>query len=320
MRQSFVWSIGILALAAVAGSATSAENKCRAAKVKAVAQTIAARAKCLSKGLAKAEYPDPACLGRAEMQLVDRFAKADAKSGCPTRDDLPIIESNVDSLINNNFVGQVNDPPHGGDCDAAKVKAAGRNAKAKLACHARAIGKARAVDPACLARADDVFEGRVAAAEAQFTADCTTLGDAAGYEASIDVFVRHFVTSLAPPTTTTTTTLPGGLCANDQYPTCGGTCPAGFVCLPLDLVQGDVSATRCQCIALGEMCGGALGPELCDYIGPPCSVLVEQYLVTLGGTCPSGQICLVDFTGSGCRTGPPPPGPACQVVASAACP
>jgi hypothetical protein len=121
-------------------------------------------------------------------------------------------------------------------------------------------------------------------------------------------------TTTTTTTTPTTTTIPDGPCADDQYPACGGACPSGEVCLPLDLVAGDLSDTRCRCIVQGEVCGGSVGGDVC-LPAPLCILpLIEAALRALGGTCPLGQVCLVDFTGSGCNS------VACGVVASAACP
>lgn len=89
-------------------------------------------------------------------------------------------------------------------CQVAKVKAAGAKATAKLACHAKAIGKGVAVDSECLAKAEARFLAAFAKAEAPGA--CPTSGDATAVEALVDGFVGDVLGAVGPSTTTTITT------------------------------------------------------------------------------------------------------------------
>lgn len=60
-------------------------------------------------------------------------------------------------------------------CAAAKTKAAGAAVFAKAKCHQAALAKMTAVDPTCLAKADQKLAGAFAAAEAK--GGCATTGD-----------------------------------------------------------------------------------------------------------------------------------------------
>jgi hypothetical protein len=82
-------------------------------------------------------------------------------------------------------------------CTAAKLKATGKKASAKLKCHEKAVLKGLAVDPACLAKAEEKFTDAFAKAEAK--GGCLTNGDAASIEALVDTFVDDTVDALEPP-------------------------------------------------------------------------------------------------------------------------
>ena len=86
-------------------------------------------------------------------------------------------------------------------CGAAKLKAAGAAASARLACHALAAQKGLVVDGTCLDAAfgklDDAFAKAEAAAKKAGTV-CPTGIDAAGTEAAIGTFVGDVVAALRP--------------------------------------------------------------------------------------------------------------------------
>src|SRR5262245_61660751 len=72
-------------------------------------------------------------------------------------------------------------------------------------------------------------------------------------------------------------------CGDAAYPTCGGRCPAGFVCLPV-LLESPIGPTfpDCRCAPVGVACVGPHDPQSCE-----------------GGTCPPGLACHM-FTLFGC--------------------
>ncbi len=73
-------------------------------------------------------------------------------------------------------------------CTSAKLKAAGKNAAAKLGCHARAASKGVPVDGECVARADEALVKAFGKAEAK--GGCLTAGDAGAVEGTVDGFVQ----------------------------------------------------------------------------------------------------------------------------------
>src|SRR5262245_51842612 len=75
-------------------------------------------------------------------------------------------------------------------CRAAKFKAAATEAKSKLTCHGTAAKKGEPVDPACLARAELVFQKAMAKAEA--STPCS--GDPASLQTKVDTFVTEVIT------------------------------------------------------------------------------------------------------------------------------
>src|SRR6185369_12935588 len=95
-------------------------------------------------------------------------------------------------------------------CAATKLKAAGKKAKTKLGCNAKAMRTGVALDPQCLAKAETRFASTFSSAEAQ--AQCLTTNDADGIESQVDDVVSQLVAAL--PSNTTTTTVPGAVCGN----------------------------------------------------------------------------------------------------------
>ena len=83
-------------------------------------------------------------------------------------------------------------------CAGAKMKAAGKSAGLKLACHATAARRGLAVDSSCLARAATNLAASFAKAEAQ--GGCMTTGDGSAIAAMIDSSVGAFVAALRPVT------------------------------------------------------------------------------------------------------------------------
>lgn len=76
-------------------------------------------------------------------------------------------------------------------CAAAKLKAAGTRAAAKLNCHAKAALKGSAVDAECLAKADTKFASAFTKAEAG--GGCIVNGDTASTGAQVDGMVSGVV-------------------------------------------------------------------------------------------------------------------------------
>src|SRR5260370_501432 len=82
------------------------------------------------------------------------------------------------------------------NCAGAKMKAAGKSAGLKLACHAKAARRGAAVDSSCLARATAKLAASFAKAESR--GGCITTGDGNGITDMIDSSVGAFVAALRP--------------------------------------------------------------------------------------------------------------------------
>ena len=103
--------------------------------------------------------------------------------------------------------------------------------------------------------------------------------------------------------TTTTTTMPLGPCSAPQWPTCGGTCPVGNVCLPgIDFCACVPSDNTCG-LSGAPTCGGTCpNGDVCTWVRrhrdldlcgcvPPDQTCGFSEAPTCGGTCPSGTVC-----------------------------
>jgi hypothetical protein len=171
-------------------------GKCSSSKLKVAGKHAAARGKCVAKAIGKGVVVDPACTGKADGKVGPAFAKAEAKGDClaPGGDAGAIFAK--DAV----FVDDVHQTVNAGvvtpasKCDSKKVQAATKKAADKAGCHAKAIGKAISVEPACLAKAEGKFSAATSKAEAG--TDCTSAGQAAALEAIVDAFVTDLVGEL----------------------------------------------------------------------------------------------------------------------------
>src|SRR6185295_4156838 len=217
--------IAVFCFIALSATTARAQSKCSGDKIKAAGKKAGAKLTCLSKGIARGQSTDSACLAKAEVKFGAAVAKSENKSyadaGCLTTGDEPGIESDVDSLVSD-IDGLVNDTPPGpaSVCDATKVKAAGKKVAAKLTCHAKAVTNGQMMtDSTCLAKAEVKFSLAVAKAESKSgAAGCTATGDYASYEGLVDGAEGDISHDLTTPTTTTT--LPPPTCCNTPYGYC----------------------------------------------------------------------------------------------------
>jgi hypothetical protein len=292
MALSAVACALLLALSGAAHAAGTAAQICAGAKQKAAGTAAGASLSCHAKATQKGIAVDPACLAKADSKLSKAFAKAEARGGCATPGDVGAVDALLGSSVGA-FVAALRPGSSLGAfvaanrCAGAKLKATGKKAKAKLACHAKATGRGLAVDPGCLAKAEVRFTTAFAQAEAR--PPCLTTGDAATIESLLDALVAAAVVGSPPPgtttttnppsvtTTTTTTTTTPSFCAPvapNPFPMCGGSCDgAGWpaVCALSRVITQSGPTDLCACVPLG------LVP--CN---PPCP-------------CPAGQICQLDY-------------------------
>ena len=149
-------------------------------------------------------------------------------------------------------------------CAAAKLKAAHKNAAARLTCHERGLQRGKPTSSRCLATAGVRFRASFARGETR--GGCATKGDAQAFEERVDSFVAGLL-GMFPVTTTTTrvststtsrasastsssttitligsstSTIP--VTCGGTFGGCSGTCPVGLTCKSL------VPATPCACL------------------------------------------------------------------------
>jgi hypothetical protein len=170
VRPTMLATIALSGVLCVAVARADGASRCSGAKIKATGKKAASKLTCLSKGLSKALAPDSTCLAKAEVKFSGTVVKAEAKAytdaGCLTSGDAVALESKIDTLVDD-LDALVTDNGGGSPnpCDAAKTKAAGKKAAAKLACHAKAVTKGLGTDSTCLAKTEVKFSSLAAKAE-----------------------------------------------------------------------------------------------------------------------------------------------------------
>ncbi len=169
--------------AAPATAATSAQ-RCATAKLKASATAAPGLLRCHATAASRGSAVDSTCLDKQWAKLASAFLRAERKGGCLTSDDGGAAATRLDRFVDD-VTGAVGPgtTDDGRRCAAAKLKATGKKAKDKLACHARSAAKGGAVDPACLAKAEAKFAKAFATADGRYA--CTAEGDASTVETTL---------------------------------------------------------------------------------------------------------------------------------------
>jgi cysteine-rich repeat protein len=196
--------VGAACLAALAGGAANPAGQCAAAKLKASGKKSASKLKCYAKSVGKGTVVSTSCLDKAEVKFSGAISKVESKGGCTTPGNGGTLEQLVDDLVADVVTALTPDDSSAArKCAAAKLKATGKKADAKLKCEAKPLPKGGSVDPECL----DKAEGKFAAAfgKAEDKGGCTTIGDAGTLEQRVDELIDDLLAALTPPTTTTTT-------------------------------------------------------------------------------------------------------------------
>jgi hypothetical protein len=160
---------------------------------------------------------DGACLSKAHAKLAGAYTKAEAKGGCASTGDATTVTTSLDDFVAA-VVAALADggTSEGGRCAAVKLKAAGKKAATKLGCHGRAVTKAEAVDPRCLAKAEDKFLAAFTGADARYA--CASEGDADAIETGhVDPLVADVVADV-PATGDGVVTLNGSLAGLQIFP------------------------------------------------------------------------------------------------------
>ncbi len=210
--------------------------KCSAAQIKCVSGKATAFLGCHNKAEGKNVAVDPECITKAEQKFtlpakgcMDKAEKDLVKSPCPNSGSgfIALLENKSDAFVLD--VVQELDPgypaPVLSKCSAGKKKCVANKVKAVLGCYNKAAGKNLPVDPACLQKATDKFDGGAdptkgcfAKLYAKVPNDCLTPIDVAAMEAKVDAFALDIFNLTTPPPPPTildfANGLPGGTCGS----------------------------------------------------------------------------------------------------------
>ena len=182
-----------LVLATVA-PASARGSRCLGAKLRAIGQNRSGLLFCAAKGALRGASAASACVAEVGAKFTRAYNR---RSGCvspapPDAQCTSTVDICRDALRAALPDGEETHPSR---CEALRLRAAGRNAAARLACYARAATRGLPVDTApggCLARADARFV-------AAFTKVRGCTGDAGGSAESIAALVGR--TCVAPVVT-----------------------------------------------------------------------------------------------------------------------
>ncbi len=213
------FALAVLLVASVdAGAATAPARRCAAAKLKAAGQAAAGLLGCHASAAKRGAAVDASCVSKAHAKLMSAFGKAESKGGCASSGDTATVTDTLDDFVVAVAAALAGGGTSDGErCAAVKLKATGKKAAAKLACHARAVSKAEAVDGECVAKAEAKFVSVFAGADARYV--CATESDAATIETGhVDPLVAVVVADV-PATSDGVVVLNGSLAGLQVFPT-----------------------------------------------------------------------------------------------------
>jgi hypothetical protein len=185
--------LAVLALSVFAVRPATAQSKCAGYKLK----TAGRAARCLLKEEARAALDgtlDEAAVATCHAKLQKAFSKAEAKPPCLTTGDAAAIDAKVSAVVADVSGALAPGAPDEKKCQSLKMKVSGAKAKCLLVREGSAVAKGLSPDPLRLMKCRDKFAFVFAQIEAQH--HCTTTGDAAAIEATVDAFVDDVVTEL----------------------------------------------------------------------------------------------------------------------------
>jgi hypothetical protein len=200
-------------------------------------------------------------------------------------------------------------PAHGSGtraqkCAAAKLKAAGQKAAAKLKCHAKAAGSGAAVDTECLGEAEGKFSNAFAKAEAK--GGCGTTAEVEAVEAEVDSLVQDIVgfTPTPPPAKCPAKALKAAAMLAAAELACESEAArTGNTVDPVCLSDAEAKfraklQTACGITADGTAIGATLASRLPLIVTPITGPACAGSYPTCGGACPTGEVC-GPWTGGG---------------------
>jgi hypothetical protein len=187
-------------------------NKCAVGKQKCVVKKVAGLLKCyVAASFHGSGAADPICLQKIVTKFEGTtpprgcFEKLELPSHCFTEDDTDAMETQVDAFIDAlvlqldpNYPAAVPDR-----CGAAKKKCATTFLAGLFSCRQKAEAKNLALDPLCIQKYTDRFDGGANPADGCFEkveakTTCQTVDDAPVVAGMVNAFVQDVVCDLDP--------------------------------------------------------------------------------------------------------------------------
>jgi len=172
----------------------AAASKCVGRKLKASRKKAAKLLGCHKQAIQQGTKPLITCLGNEPVKFSARFAAAEGGTDCLTSGDTAATETTIDGFVDD-MVAALR-PVTPSNCTSFKLIGAGKKGREKLICHGKAANDGGAVDPSCLADAEEDFDATFGKGES--LPDCYTTGDAAAVEALVDATVASLEAMLRP--------------------------------------------------------------------------------------------------------------------------
>ena len=276
-EKLFAAALAAFVLTAV-GIGTARADKCTASKIKAIGSKEAGLLSCSGKEAVKGvPAVEPACRTKVENKFNGAYSKLGACSAPPAAQCESIADDCQAQLRAALPDGNGTVPSK---CEASRLKAAGKKAKAKLRCYAKAAAKDVPVDAVCLGKAETKFSSAYnkvsgcATDGPSGTANIEALIDSACVNAIVTVDKTGRVTAICATTSTTTTTTTSTTTTTAaMLPTCSAPQACHDPCA--------VGAPQCPscspCVA--AVCDPSQDPSCCDPTGDGwtslCASMVE---------------------------------------------
>jgi len=247
MSRIAILMVGALVVAIPSFAATSPAARCSGKKLKAVARTARAYARCWADGDANHKgFMSPACKSDAFDPLATRFARFEAAGGCATTGDEESIAAMVEFAING--VSSLVNFEQGAElCTSLEMRAVSSKLYSIIAAHATAVRKGDAAAFArAVARAEARFDAAFAAA--QGAGPCANLAaTASAVEALLDSPIARLRGKLAP--VCGDDVMGGSEACDGPDSGCSGRCAPDCTCAPVVCGDGVREGT--------EACDGA---------------------------------------------------------------
>jgi hypothetical protein len=247
--------------------------RCAAAKTFAAAKAARVRLACVAKATVAGTDEDAGCHGRADGRLTDAVSRAEARGGCLTTGDGPILAVAVDACVST-LRGMLRPQLQASTCTGGTLKTTGATILGKARCQRSAVLRVAAPSAACLQKRDGILDAKFAKLDPG--ASCLTVGDAAPVRAAVDQCVAGIMgpvpatttTSLVAAPSTSTTTIGGSGTTTSSTSSTSTSTSATSTSSSSSTSTTSTSSTTSTIV---YTCGGNF---------PLCA-----------GTCPPGQTC-----------------------------